>query len=720
MRLIELEIKNFRNIVHEKIELEPGANGLMISGANGIGKTNRLEALLWLLGDVLLDGTVRDSMSNLEPFNAEHGVNVSVKATFSDGQSIEKGYTRPHFQNEDGDFIPKNSITRYIINNGKPTTTVREGKQFIYELLGLADLEDLFKRIKFLDKINLVYFLMTTQGIKGFDNNTMRALLTDMVGDVSALDLAKRNPIYKELVSYLEKNNDDINKVREYLRYSIQNKTDGLETRVANSKAVLEQLEVFAKEKLDLDAIKKAENAIKEIDTKITELNVKKEKVTSGETDSIKLQISQVENELLIEKGKVKSAYDLELEKAKDNDLNNQIRNKEDNVFSATKDIRIAESELSNSETKLSVLERELETKRARVEELATKGNGLKTKHDNAKIETNDDEVAIDITCPHCNQAFKSVETKEHKELQEKQLKDLKGKLWSELVDTKVEFEGVKLEIAELNVEIVKARDVVTDKTNTLTNARKNRETLEKELEVLREQLRNETKELPILSYDTPKIKELQDKELKLHEDLEKASDNVYELVTEIETDINILETKKEEHNLVVDKKRAVEENVKALEPRRLEHKKLVDKLTETKELYALSKELLVETFKELERKIEVKFGNNVWFKLYEPNASDGGATFKTTICEMYVKDQHDRLVPALANGVSTSMQELRIAEFIDNVKKHYGVRDSLIIIDRLESLDKNTLKSLTSATGNQIITSRVDYDSSEIKYEVI
>ena len=718
MKIIELEIKNFRNIAHEKIELDLNANGLMITGANGLGKTNRLEALLWLLGDVLLDGTARDSLSNLEPFNAEYGIDVSVKAVFSDGQSIEKVYTRPHFENEDGDFIPKNSITRYIINNGKPTTTVREGKQFIYDMLGLNDLEDKFKRVKFLDKVNLVYFLMTTQGVRSFDNNTMRALLIDMLGDVSSLELAKKNALYKDLVEHLEKHNDDINKVREYFRYSIQDKSDGLEIRVANSKAVLEQLEVFAKEKLDEDSILKAENAIKEIDTKINDLKVKKEKVKSGETDGIRLQISQVENELLVEKGKVKSAYDLELEKAKNDNLDNQIRNKEDSVFKATTNIIVAESELSKSKLKLETLENVLKIKQDKLAELGEKGKGLNEDYKKAN-----NSAIIDgenITCPHCNQVFNTVETKEHKELHEKEINALKEELKAELVETKTEFDSIKLEIAELNVNIVKARDDVSAKTNVLTNARNNRETLEKELEALREQLRNETKELPILSYETPKIKELEEKKTKLNSDLEKANSDVETLVKEIDGEIEVLKIAKEEHEQVVDKKRAMEENIKSLEPRKLEHKKLLDKLTKTKELYALSKELLVETYKELERKIEVKFGSNVWFKLYEPNASDGGATFKTTICEMYVKDQVGRLVPALANGISTSIQEVRIAEFIDNIKKHYGVRDSLIIIDRLESLDKNTLKSLTSATDNQIITSRVDYDSSEIKYEVI
>lgn len=720
MKIIELEIKNFRNIAHEKIKIDPSSNGLMISGANGLGKTNRLEALLWLLGDVLFDGTVRDSMGNLEPNNAEYGVDVSVKATFSDGQSVEKIYTRPHFQNEDGDWIPKDSKTTYIINNGKPTERVREGKQFIYEVLGLEDLQDKFKKIRFLDKVNLVYFLVSTQGVRTFDNNTMRALLIDMLGDVSSLELARRNPTYASLVSYLENNNDDINKVRGFLRYEIQDKTLGLETRVANSKAVLEQLEAFANEKIDDVVIKTAEEEVKKIDVKITDLTVKKSNVVHGETDSIKLEVSKIANEIMREKEKIKDAHSLELEKAKDNDLANQIRNKEDVVFKAITDIRLAEGELKSSELKLNVLERELANNKERLTKLQEKGNNLNADFKNANNGKTSVEDEAKITCPHCNKTFKGTETKEHKELQELKINALKEKIKVEAGKVKVEFDDVKLQVAELNVAIVKARDDVTVKTNTLINVRNNRETLEVELEALREKSRTATQELPTLNYDTPKIKELEEKHTKLNNDLQNANTNVATLIAEIETEIEELKVLKETHNQVVDKKRARDENIKSLEPRKLEHQKLLDKYAETKELYALSKELLVETYKELERKIEVKFGNDIWFKLYEPNASDSGATFKTTICEMYVRDEVDRLVPALANGVSTSMQEVRITEFIDKIKKHYGVKDSLIIIDRLESLDKTKLGMLTSATGNQIITSRVDYNGSEIKYEVI
>jgi DNA replication and repair protein RecF len=48
MRLVRLEVTDFRNHPHAAIDLEPGAN--LLVGPNGVGKTNLLEAVIFLAG----------------------------------------------------------------------------------------------------------------------------------------------------------------------------------------------------------------------------------------------------------------------------------------------------------------------------------------------------------------------------------------------------------------------------------------------------------------------------------------------------------------------------------------------------------------------------------------------------------------------------------------------------------------------------------------------
>jgi len=56
--------------------------------------------------------------------------------------------------------------------------------------------------------------------------------------------------------------------------------------------------------------------------------------------------------------------------------------------------------------------------------------------------------------------------------------------------------------------------------------------------------------------------------------------------------------------------------------------------------------------------------------------------------------------------------------EFIERLKAHYGVMDSIILIDRLESLDDEKIKMLSSSK-NQIITTAVR-NNELVKYELL
>ncbi len=718
-RIIEVEIKNFRNITHEIIDFK-GGQSVIITGRNEMGKTNRIEAILWLLGNTLFDGTAKDSMGNLEPETAPKGTTVSVKATFDDGQSVEKTYTRPYIEGENGDLIPKNAVVKYIVNGGKPLSTVGDGVAFIYEQLGFTELQNRFNKISTLkSNVNLAYLLLTTRGIRMFDNATMRALITDIVGDVKPLEIATANKdTYGNLIPLLQNSNDDINKVRDDLRYAIQDKTSGLEVMVSKSKGVIEDLELKAKENIDETAVLQAKDEVKEINGKITELEVKKQSVKSGSTDKIDLEISKLETKKSNLIGEIREKYQQDLEASKDNDLETQIRLKEQAYQSAMSNKRVKEAELIGEKLKLSSLENTLKTKKLEIESIKETVGKLSVEYNKiGKVEKTEN---VYVTCTHCNQVIDLQETKEHKAIRLQHEQAQKREITKKRDELKPKFDKLKEEINDIELKIVTQRASVNTKTNESTTAIENENTILQELITLKNSMStHNASSKPVLNLDTKEIQTINSEVERLRTQKTDVLSSLDNVIKGYNDEISKHMIRITELESIIDTERVKNANLKALAPKRLEHKKLEDKLTETKELYALSKSLLIETFRELEKRVELKFGKDVYFKLYEPNASDGGQTYKTSVCEMYVRDSADRLVPALANGVSTSMQEVRIVEFIERLKAHYGVMDSVILIDRLESLDDIKMAMLKKST-NQLITTAVAKNVDGVKYEVI
>ena len=716
-KIIELEIKNFRNIAHEIIDFK-GGKSMVISGKNEIGKTNRITAILWLLAGVLFDGTAKDTLSNLIPETAPSGTTVSVKATFTDGQSIEKTYSRPYIESESGDLIPKDSVTKYIKNGGKPLSTVREGNVFIYEQLGLSELNDKFTKNSALKSINLAYLMLTTIGIRGLDNSTMRALIIDIVGDVSAYEMATTHKeTYGLLLPLLERANNDINKVRDDLRFAIQDKTNGLEIRVSNLKSVIEQMELMANEKVDEVEQTNAQKSLNDINDQITKIEVKKQSVQSGSTDKIDLEISELNNKRNGIQNAIRQKYQEDIEKSKDTDLENQVRNKEDAYSKSISNVRVVESELSNEKLKLGSLESSKKNKQQSIDNIKDDVKELQTQYN--AVGNNSESTQAFVTCPHCNQVIDLAETQEHKAIHEGHLKVERDNITKKVKALKDKYDELTLELTNVGLEIVKQQAKVNSKTNEHTTALTTRNTLEQELSTLRNKLNDliaTTK--PTLNLETKEVTTINETIETLRNQKTTLLDNVQTVVDGIQTEIDGLKEQRLPLEIILDKKRVQQANLNALAPKRVEFTNLSNELTSTKELYALSKQLLIATFKELETRVELKFGSDVYFKLYEPNASDGGATFKTSICEMYVRDGANRLVPALANGVSTSMQEVRILEFIERLKAHYNVADSIILIDRLESLDDDKRKMLSSSK-NQIITTAVR-NNELVKYELL
>lgn len=710
-----VEIKNFRNIVYDNFVLD--GSSVIIAGNNEIGKTNRLQAILWVLGSVMFDNTVRDTLSNITPDGANSDTITSVSITFTNGNEITKTYARPFELNSLDERVYKNSKTTYIVNGGKPLSRIADGEQFILEQLGLDKLSYDFKSNKALSRINLPFLFTTTKGVLFLDNNTLRELIIDIVGEVDVMELAKQKSIYNILVPELENKKGDINALREDIRYSIQNKSDGLEQQVFVAKKVLEDLELEAKKEINELEIKKAKEKIEILSETIKSLEVKKQLGKDEITKDVELNISKLENDILRLENVIKENHKKELGRFSQENNNNELNEKEKALKDLSYDVRGKEQDYKGLENTIQTyineqnrVDNRINDIKVRVENLRSNYNELKTKETEKSGEL--------ITCPKCNETFDLYDTPENKVKIEKDVETQIKAIQNEVNELRVEKEQLDLKVLDLDKAITAKRNELTKATNEYSDKLKLRNELETQVVELRNKSLENDRLAPQLNLNTKEMLELKEQLKTLKNDKERVLNEFADVAIDYDVEIDRLKNKiagLEEITLIEKVKDA---NLKSLQNKRLEYDKLVETLNTQLELYRLSKDLLVDMFKELENRVEIKFGKDVYFKLYEPNVSDGGETYKTNICEMYVRDSFDRLVPALANGVSTSMQEIRIIDFIERLKDYYNLADSVILLDRLESLDSNKRKELSKK--NQIISTRVADNMVKAEYEFI
>ena len=137
IRLLELELTNYRNIEHEVYVF--GGNNAKIVGENRIGKTNTLEAIYFLLTNYLLDGS--SDLNALKPLDDTKKV-VSVKGTFQVGEktiSLEKKYEENWVKTRGtNDLVLKGHTETYIFN-GIEQETARQYYDLFVEHFGVRN-----------------------------------------------------------------------------------------------------------------------------------------------------------------------------------------------------------------------------------------------------------------------------------------------------------------------------------------------------------------------------------------------------------------------------------------------------------------------------------------------------------------------------------------------------------------------------------------------------
>lgn len=485
IQLKKLELTNYRNIDYANFEFD---GSCAIIGENRIGKTNILESIYWLLTDKLLDSS--SDSSSIKPLK-DTKQQVIVKATFDvDGKiiTLEKQYSENWVKTRGTNELIFQGHTIKYFYNGIKQSTIKAFQQLFYEDFNLNTNENY--PIDILQSLINPYYLGNL-GEETPSWTKFREFIIKLVGNVSDDDVFKSNDSLLKIQNDLKVANGRIDQLKKkYL-----NDIDSCKKTIELKKSQMQLLEQ-TKKPTD-DEIEISKKAIEEHKDKIASLKIVgidnasiliQEKINSKESEIIKLK--KEDNE--------KSNYS-----NLKNDLSKEIfelRIKQNNLLSE-KSNKLNLKDIKNKELNecLSVINNCNKVRQDLINEL----NDIDENINNPKIIT---------CCPTCGREYEDDFIKVAQENEISRLKSLKEDLIKKGIDNKTlkksketELDNINNELSELESSCLKINKSIDDIT-VLLESKENElrdlsnkvidenpliKDLEKEIELLKEELRD-------------------------------------------------------------------------------------------------------------------------------------------------------------------------------------------------------------------------------------
>jgi len=233
IRLLELELTNYRNIDHEVYVF--GGKNAKIVGENRIGKTNTLEAIYFLFSNYLLDGS--NDLTALKPLADTKKV-VSVKGTFlvDDKEiSIEKRYAE--------NWVKKRGTTEVVLDGHYEEyffNTVKQDKaKAYYDLLE----EHFGVRNDSKGEVDVIQMLTNPLYLGNLgdskDWTILRNFIIKIIGDVTNEEVFIAEPTTLLVKEDMEKALNNVEQVKKQYANGIKD----LEQKITADNANIEMLE---------------------------------------------------------------------------------------------------------------------------------------------------------------------------------------------------------------------------------------------------------------------------------------------------------------------------------------------------------------------------------------------------------------------------------------------------------------------------------------------
>ncbi len=198
-----LEVKNFRNINYIKLEFQELCSILL--GANGIGKSNTLNALNFVITHTLLTdkwGSGENDLNSIFNVNYVEGANPEVTITLDTGTTFTKKYVK----GKNG-----NSAEYYI--NGVKESSKKNFEEALYKDLHFE------KKLHCEKEVNEVrLFTDPLYALQKLEPKALRTLLVELGCSVSNDEVFELDKKFETLKPYRDAYRDDFTKFRASLK----------------------------------------------------------------------------------------------------------------------------------------------------------------------------------------------------------------------------------------------------------------------------------------------------------------------------------------------------------------------------------------------------------------------------------------------------------------------------------------------------------------------
>ncbi|MDD5293671.1 MAG: hypothetical protein PHW40_05100, partial [Candidatus Izemoplasmatales bacterium] len=588
----------------------------------------------------------------------------------------------------------KGGETSYYIN-GALEKRNKQAESVIRQFLGVEELNVRFDGTKLRD-IALLPFLLNIEYVRTIDYKLLRGLITDIVGDIDPKGVINENPeMFGRLVEPLRSHGLELETLKTSLRtekFGSKDKRGVLDT-IAGIEMAIEEISKEDDNGEDQnEAIENAKRKVNAHEKELVELNVALKRGEEEVTREYDLKIAETQNELNIETEKIRAEYDKRMKTFNTSKQDTEIEGLKKSLHEKREAKYAVDETITKLERDIYQFDRTIREKQDKIKEKTEVRETLLAEWKKAKSPSQ--QSSDTLTCPHCGQVFNIASTKEHQNI-----------LFKRLDDINRQGQSIKAEIETLTNDIMNANHEKSSTVRSFEKSCKERDELNEAIAEITRQLsekeaeRNQTRQnAPVLDYETEQVKSIRSRlnTLKTEKgnivlDFAISKQKTKSRIAEIESELPDL---KEIANGVVIKqsfkKRADELTAKLNDVK--------NRRNEIDDLLALINELEKCMFEALDKKLVDAFGGNITFQLYKVNI-DG--SIDTRVCEMLVKDKWNNFVNI--KNINKGIYPIRIVEFLNRVKQHYGIPTSFVFVDEIGNLDDDHMKML-SELGEQVI----------------
>lgn len=673
MKILKVIINNFRNIAHAEYDL--GDRNIFI-GPNYKGKTNTILAIYWALTGYMLDGS-NDDMS-LKPLDNTKK-EVSVELVFEDGWTYKKTYSEKWTTKRGTkETVMEGHVTQYYVKGDK--SSAKDALSELFQHMGLSGIKLETSKFGLVRAIIDPYYMSET-----CDWAILRSFVIELVGDVSNDDVYAAEELLKDIRPLLTEYGHDTAKATKHLKSRIK----GAKDEMSEKKAMLKGFSDIAD--VDAGVLATAKKILADTDKMIAQYTAQKVGAVNQKLIDLRNNLAQINLEL---------AESIENDRKHLDEVNAdtkaKIRGYEEELSSIQKvlaDKRNAFTSMQNENVKLDAdiqrVKREISMKESAKKDKKDEFYLIKKRQYDGGM-----PLPLESTCPHCGGILNAEYIDTVKEQNEKLKVAFEEKKKKSLDDVIAAGEKLKLELQNLEFELVELQKQERQNPDFILAEIKSIEADMAQKKITMESLENGM----VNEYTSEKTYDLRRKQNDMQCYIRK--EETVNTTEEIDTKIAELKASKapyeetiNEHNLYL----------QAHERVNLLNKELDDIATIQCEYE--SKLMLVEKFTQtklsmLQSNVEKVFGKEVKFTLVKSNIKEGSWD---EVCypSVFGKDT------PFKKG-SESEKIITGIYLIECVKKRMKIPDLPIIFDAGSELDTQSLNTRLN-TKSQLIMTKVD-----------